>query len=146
MPFTQGIVNSFFAEAIAGIHVIPGDTLKLALYTDAVTLGPTTTAYAATGEVSGAGYTAGGKALSNVTVSTVSKSGKVVTVVDADDPVWISATITARGALIYNASKANRAISVLDLGGLVGVVNGTLTITLPDPAGATPAFVQLQAA
>ena len=126
---TQAIPTSFKAEILQGIHD-SADTYKIALYTSAATLGAPTTAYTATNEISGTGYTAGGQALSGFSVTT---SGTTAILDFTTDPSWENATITARGALIYNASKANKAVMVLDFGSDKSNSEGTFTIRLPLP-------------
>ena len=132
MAITQAIPTSFKAEILQGIHD-SADTYKMALYTSAATLGATTTAYSATNEVVGTGYTAGGATLSGFNVTT---SGTTAILDFATDPSWENATITARGALIYNSSKSNKAIYVLDFGSDITSTNGTFAITLPTPDAA----------
>ena len=126
---TQAIPTSFKAEILQGIHD-SADTYKIALYTSAATLGAPTTAYTATNEISGTGYTAGGQVLSGFSVTT---SGTTAILDFTTDPSWANATITARGALIYNASKANKAVMVLDFGSDKSNSEGTFTIRLPLP-------------
>ena len=126
---TQAIPTSFKAEILQGIHD-SADTYKIALYTSASTLDATATAYTTTNEVSGVGYTAGGQTLSGFSVTT---SGTTAILDFTTDPSWENATITARGALIYNASKANKAVMVLDFGSDKSNSEGTFTIRLPLP-------------
>ena len=126
---TQAIPTSFKAEILQGIHD-SADTYKIALYTSASTLDATATAYTTTNEVSGAGYTSGGQTLSGFSVTT---SGTTAILDFTTDPSWENATITARGALIYNASKANKAVMVLDFGSDKSNSEGTFTIRLPLP-------------
>ena len=126
---TQAIPTSFKAEILQGIHD-SADTYKIALYTSASTLDATATAYTATNEISGTGYTAGGQTLSGFSVTT---SGTTAILDFTTDPSWKNATITARGALIYNASKANKAVMVLDFGSDKSNSEGTFTIRLPLP-------------
>ena len=128
MAITQAIATSFKAEILQGIHD-SADTYKIALYTSAATLGASTTAYSATNEVVGTGYTAGGTTLTGYSVTT---SGTTA-ILDFADASWASATITARGALIYNSSKTNKAVYVLDFGSDITSTNGTFAITLPTP-------------
>ena len=128
MAITQAIPTSFKAEILQGIHN-SADTYKMALYTSVATLGASTTAYSATNEVVGIGYTAGGATLSGFNVTT---SGTTA-ILDFNDPFWENATITARGALIYNSSKSNKAVYVLDFGSDITSTNGTFAITLPTP-------------
>ena len=129
MANTQTIATSFKAEILQGIHDA-ADTYKMALYTSAATLGAATTAYTATNEVSGVGYTAGGTTMSGFNVTT---SGTTAILDFATDPSWANASITARGALIYNSSKSNKAVYVLDFGSDITSTNGTFAITLPTP-------------
>lgn len=113
----QSITNSFREEMLKGVHDLSTDTLKLALYTGAANLYPTTTVYTTAGEVSASGYAAGGAVLTGVTIQ-VSAANNVqpsVVYVDFADVV-INAALTARGALIYNASKADKSIAVIDFG------------------------------
>lgn len=131
MPITTAICNSYKQEILEGVHA-SGDTYKIALYTDSATLGATTTAYSTTNEVSGTGYTAGGNTLTGFSSGLSSGTGYVT----FSDPSWTSSTITARGCLIYNASKSNKAVAVFDFGENVVSVSGTLTIDLP-AAGAS---------
>lgn len=102
---------------LQGIHDLDTDVLKIALYTGSANLYPTTTAYTVTGEVVAAGYNAGGEILTGVTISTstASTTQPAVVYVDFANVVW-TAAITARGALIYNSSKADRSIAVIDFG------------------------------
>lgn len=113
----QCITNSFRAEMLQGIHDLDTDVLKLALYTGSANLYPTTAAYTTSGEVVASGYTAGGVILTGVTISTgtASTTQPAVVFVDFNDVV-VSAALTARGALIYNSSKSNRSIAVIDFG------------------------------
>ncbi len=132
MAILQAIATSFKAEILQGIHD-SADTYKIALYTSAATLVATTTAYSATDEVSGTGYTAGGQVLSGFNVTT---SGITAILDFTTDPSWENATITARGALIYNSSKSNKAVYVLDFDSDITSTNGTFAITLPTPDAA----------
>lgn len=112
MALIQGMCSSFKQESWLGIHDLDTDTLQLALYISAADLGPSTTAYTTSNEVSGGGYTAGGIVL---TGAQVLLSGTTA-YFSCDNAVWTSVSFVARGGLIYNASKANRAIAVLDFG------------------------------
>jgi hypothetical protein len=122
----QGQTTSFRKELYEAIHNFDTDTFKIALYTANATLNQDTIAYTATGEISGAGYTATGQTLLNPIVS--SASG--VAYISFDNISWTSASFTVRGALIYNSSKANRSVAVLDFGS-DKVTNSTFTITFP---------------
>lgn len=129
MAIVQNITTSYKAEVLQGIHDA-ADTYKIALYTSAATLGAATTAYTTTNEVVGTGYTAGGVTLSGFNVTT---SGTTAILDFTTDPFWENATITARGALIYNSSKSNKAVYVLDFGSDITSTNGTFAVTLPAP-------------
>lgn len=113
----QCVTNSFREEMLKGVHDLATDVLKLALYTGTANLYPTTTVYSATGEVVASGYSAGGVVLTGVTI-TVGPANTVqpsVVYVDFADVV-VNAALTARGALIYNSSKADKSVAILDFG------------------------------
>lgn len=131
MPITTAICNSYKQELLEGVHSST-DTYKIALYTDAATLSSATTAYSSTNEVTGTGYTAGGNTLTGYT-SGLSGSTAYITF---SDPSWSNSTITARGCLIYNSSKSNKAVAAFDFGSNVVSVSGTLTVDFPT-AGAS---------
>jgi hypothetical protein len=137
MAITQAICNSFKTELLTATHnftASTGDTFKLALYTSSASLDKTTTAYSATNEVGNSGtYAAGGGALTSVTPVLSSDTA----VCDfSPDLSFTSATITARGALIYNSSKSNKAVAVLDFGSDKTSTNGTFTVIFPTPDAA----------
>ena len=140
MAITQGICNSFKEELLDGIHNFNtgGDTFKIALFTNAASIGPTTTQYTSGSEVSGAGYTAGGL---NLTGQSTTLSGGTA-FVDFADAQWAGATFTARGAMIYNSSKANRAIMILDFGSDKVAAGSTFTVQFPS-ADVTNAILRL---
>lgn len=140
MAITQAVCNSFKEELMEGIHDLDSDTLKIALFTSSATLGASTTAYTTSNEVSGTGYTAGGNTLT-VAGGTPSLDGSTA-ILDFDDTQWTSATFTARGALVYNSSKANRALFVLDFSGDFSVSSGTFRIEFPT-ADASNAILRL---
>lgn len=112
MSIVQGQTTSFKKELYEGIHDLVTDTLKMALYTSSADLNQDTTAYSATNEITGTGYSAGGNV---VTGATVSSSGTTA-YVNFSNVIWDPASFTARCALLYNSSKANRSIAVLDFG------------------------------
>jgi len=131
MPVTQAFCNIAKQDLFNGVHAV-GDVYKVALYNSAsATLDKSTTAYTATGEVSGAGYTAGGATLANRVVGAVGDTAYL----SFDDPSWTSASFTADSALIYNSSKSNKAIAVLSFTAATST-NGTWTLDLP-AAGAS---------
>ena len=127
MAITQAMASSFKQQILLGEHDLDTDVIKLALYTSAAALSAATTAYSTSGEVVGTGYTAGGNTLAGATVSL---SGTTA-FVDFTDTTWATATITARGALIYNSSKANKAIAVLDFGADKTSTAGDFTVQFP---------------
>ena len=137
MAITQTTCTSFKVELLTGTHDFSSDTFKIALYTGAATLGADTTAYSTSNEVSASGYTAGGNTL---TVSTTPTSSSTIAYVSFSNTSWSSA-LTARGALIYNSSKSNKAVAVLDFGA-DKTSTGTFTVTFP-AANATSAIVRI---
>jgi hypothetical protein len=137
MAFDQTLTTSFKQDILLGVHDLETDTIKMALYLATADLGAATTEYTTTGETSGTGYTAGGETLTGVTVLTADTTAYV----DFADPSWDPANFTARGALIYNASKSNKAIAVLDFG---SDKTTTTTFTVQMPANtATSALIRI---
>jgi hypothetical protein len=106
---TQTVTTSFKADLLKGVHDFNTDTFKLALYVATADLGANTTVYGAAGETSGTGYVAGGNTLTGVSVN---DAGFVL----FTNTSWNPAVFTARGALIYNSTKSNKAVAVLDFG------------------------------
>ena len=133
MAITSGICISFRKEIMLGEHDLDTDAIKLALYTSAASLSDGTTAYTATNEVAGTGYSSGGVTLTGIDVTTDSS----VAVVSITDAVVSAATITARGALIYNSTNANKAVAVFDFGADKSSTAGDFTIQFPAAAAAT---------
>lgn len=131
MTITTAICKSYKKEILEGVHAA-ADVYKIALFTSLATLNADTTAYSTTNEVSGTGYTAGGATLADLTTG-LSGSTAYLTFTD---PAWANATITARGCLIYNSSKSNKAVAAFDFGGDVTSTNGTFNVDLP-AAGAS---------
>jgi hypothetical protein len=134
------MTTSFKKELMEGVHDFTTHTFKIALYTSSATLDATTTAYSATNEVSGTNYTAGGNTLT-VTGGAVSTSGTTA-YIDFSDTTWADATITARGALIYNSSASNKAVAVLDFGADKTSTAGDFTVSFPT-ADASNAIVRI---
>ena len=124
---TAGLTNSFKEQLLLGVHDFSTDVMKIALYTAAADLGPSTTQYTATNEVTGPGYTAAGEVLTGVTVSL----SQGVAFVSFNNPTWNAATFTTRGALIYNSSKANKSVGVLNFGLDQTMLNQQFQIQLP---------------
>lgn len=127
MAIAQSMVSSFKQQILLGEHDLDTDVIKLALYTSAATLGAATTVYSTINEVVGTGYTAGGNTLSGATVSLTGTTAFV----DFANTTFAAATITARGALIYNSSKANKAIAVLDFGSDKTSTAGDFVVQFP---------------
>lgn len=138
MAITQALCTSFKTEILGGTHDLDTDVLKIALYTSSATLDATTTAYSSTNEVSGTGYTAGGETLSGAAIT----SSGTTAFVDFSDVTWSSSTITARGALIYNSSKSNKAVAVLNFGSDKSSSNGNFVISFPT-ADANNAIIRI---
>lgn len=129
---SQVVCNSFKVELFRAIHdftASTGDTFKIALYTSASTIGAATTVYTATNEAVGTGYTAGGATLASVTPTL---SG-ITAIVDFTDVTISTVTLTYRKALIYNSTKANRAVAVFDFGSDRVISGGNLIIQMPVP-------------
>lgn len=144
MAFTGNFMcTSFKKELLQGVHnftASTGDTFKLALYTNSASFTAATTAYTVTNEVANSGtYSAGGGTLTNITPTT---SGTTA-LTDFDDLSFTSATITARGALIYNDTAAgDPSVVVLDFGSDKTSTSGTFTIQFPT-ADASNAVIRI---
>ena len=140
MAISQAVCNSFRGEVLQGIHSFgaAADVFKIALYTSAANIGATTTAYTTAGEVAGPGYVAGGSVL---TGQSLTVSGATA-YVDFNDVVWTLSTITARGALIYNSSKANRSVAVIDFGSDRSSSTSSFTVSFPSPS-VTEAIIRI---
>lgn len=136
MPILQGMCSSFKQESWLGIHDLDTDVLKMALYTATADLSQATTVYTPTNEISGTGYISGGISLTGAQVLLSGTTAYLT----FDNPVWVNASFTCRGALIYNSSEANRAIAVLDFGA-DKTTSGTFTVQLP-AATATTALLR----
>lgn len=148
MAITQAMATSFKVQILDGVHNFgtgvvrastAADTFKIALYTSAATLDATTTAYTTSGEVTGTGYTAGGNTL---TISVVPTSSGTTAYLSFSNTSWTTATITARGALIYNSTQSNAAVAILDFGSDKTSTAGTFTIVFPT-ADATDAIIRI---
>ena len=125
MSIVQTLTTSFKGQLPLAVHDFTTDTMKLALYVSTANLGADTTVYTTTGEITGTGYTAGGIVLTGVTVLTY---GTTV-YIDFANSAW-SGALTARGGLIYNASKGNKSVAVLNFGADKTSVN-TFTVQMP---------------
>jgi hypothetical protein len=133
MAITQAMCSSFKGQILQALHDFDsagGNTFKLALYTSSATLDASTTAYTSSNEVAASGsYTAGGGTLVNQGVTVSGTTGFT----DFSDLSFTTATITARGALIYNNTNSNAAVCVLDFGGDKTSTAGTFSIIFPTP-------------
>lgn len=127
MASTTAFTNQAKQDFFNGVHQ-PADVYKIALYAAAATNDKTTTAYAVTNEVSGAGYVAGGIALVGFTVSI---SADTAYITWSTNPSWTGASITVASALIYNSTRSNKALAVIDFGGTFTDAGGTFTVQLP---------------
>jgi hypothetical protein len=101
-------------------------TNKAALYTNVLTPNFDTDAtYAATNEVVGSGYTAGGIALTTPTVAVATS----VLTWNAANLSWATSTITARAAIYYAAGVTNELIYLQTFGADVTSTAGTFQVT-----------------
>lgn len=142
MAISQAMCTSFKVELMQALHDFDnpgGNTFKIALYTSSATLDATTTVYTTSGEVAtGGNYSAGGNTLTSVTPT----SSSTTAFTDFADTTWSAATITARGALIYNSTNSDRAVCVLDFGSDKTSTNGDFTIVFPS-ATASDAIIRI---
>ena len=141
MAITQTMCTSFKKALLDGemdFSSNTSQTFKIALFTSAATLNADTTAYTSSDEVVGTGYTAGGNTLTVVAPAT---SGTTA-FLDFSDTTWSSATITARGALIYQSGGSNPAVAVLDFGSDKSTVADNFTVQFPT-ADASTAIVRI---
>lgn len=134
MAITAAFCNSYKQELFSGVHT-SAHTYKIALYPSTATLSKATTTYNSTGEcANGSGYTTGGATLTGFTTSLDTDTA----ILDfTTDPTWTTATITARGALIYNSSVSNKAVAVIDFGSDITSTADTFTVTFPAAYAAT---------
>jgi len=140
MAFTGNwACNTFKTGMMNGTFNFTSGSFKIALYTNAATLDATTTAYTSTGEVVASGYTAGGLALTIAQVPTVGNSGTTA-YISFDNAVW-TASLTARGALIYQTTTGNPAVCVLDFGADKSS-STTFTVQFPNPSN-TSAIIRI---
>ena len=124
---TQCLTASFKKELLQGIHNFDTDVFKIALYTSASDLSSATTIYTALGETSGTGYTAGGATLTNLGVTLSGTTAYT----SWGSYTWSNSTLTTAGALVYNASKGNRSVAVLNFGGTYSTSDAPFTVTFP---------------
>ena len=141
MAITSAVCSSFKQEVLVGTHNLTassGNSFKLALYTSSATLGAATTAFTTTGQVSGTNYTSGGNALTNITPVL---SGTTA-VCDFADLSFGTATVSARGCMIYNDTNSDKAVCAIDFGADKTSTAGDFTIVFPSPT-ATGAIIRL---
>jgi len=141
MAITQAMCTSFKKELLEGVHnflLSGGDTFKVALFTSSASLDAGTTAYSATNEVSGDGYSSGGNTLTKINPA----SSGTTAFTDFANTTWSSSTITARGAVIYNSTDSDKAVAVLDFGSDKSSDTGDFTIQFPT-ADASSAIIRL---
>ena len=124
----HGIALEAKKALITGVHQ-PGDDYRIALYSASAKIGPTTKAYTTDGEITGMGSTAGGVALKGHRTGIIGKNAFIT----FDDVILKSATFSAAGAMIYNASKGNAALIVLSIGSEKHVYNSTFELKFPKP-------------
>jgi len=130
MAISQAMCTSFKKALLDGEMDFSSDTsdvFKIALFTSSATLGASTTAYSTTNEVTGTGYTAGGNTLTVVAPTTSGTTAYL----DFSDTTWAASSFTARGALIYNSSKANRAVAVFVFDEVKTTSSGNFQIQFP---------------
>jgi hypothetical protein len=131
MGVTPCVTDQFKQDCLNG-RAFSSDTIKIALYVAASSsLGPSTTAYTTSGEVTGTGYTAGGNTLSGFTVGLSSNTAYLTW----SNTSWSAATITADTCMIYDSSNSNHSIAILSFSS-ASSTNGTFTISFP-AAGAS---------
>lgn len=140
MAIQQGLTNSFKQDMLQAGQNIVADTLYMALYTALSDIGPLTTEYTTTNEVVGTGYPAGGVQVLGAVLGTDVQSGTVY--VNFDDVPFPGANFVARGALIYNTSKSNKSVAVLDFGSDKTFSATSNTVTMPANT-ATTALIRL---
>ena len=137
MAITQAMATSFKKELLEAKHnflASGGNSFKLALYTSSATMGATTTAYSTNQEVSGTNYTAAGAALTNINPT----SGGTTGFTDFADLTFGTATLTARGCLIYNdTASGDPSVATIDFGGDKTSTAGDFTIVFPSAAAST---------
>lgn len=132
----QGLCTSAKEEFFKGIHK-PEDLYMLALYNDKATLNPSTTVYTPQDEVTGGGYSAGGLALKGYTVGSVSGQAYLTW---SEPVIWYNCTVSTVGGIVYNRSKGNKAIIVVDFGDTIPAKNGVISVSMP-PKGASALII-----
>ena len=142
MAITQAMATSFKKELLEAKHnflASGGNSFKLALYTSSATMSAATTAYTTTNQASGTNYTAGGSALTNINPTSSGTTGFT----DFSDLTFGTATITARGCMIYNdTATGDPTVAVFDFGGDKTSTAGSFTISFPT-ANASAAVIRI---
>jgi len=135
MAISSTLTTSFKKELLLGNHnfATNGDAFKLALYTSSATLGATTTSFTTTGQASGTNYSSGGGTLTKVAPT----SSGTTAFTDFGDLTFSTATVTARGCMIYNSSDSNKSVATIDFGGDKTSTAGDFTIVFPAAAAST---------
>ena len=139
----QTLTTSFKTQLLTATHdftTSTGDVFKIALYLPTASIGDDTTVYTATGEISGTGYTAGG-----ITITAITPTSSGTTAFVSFDTTTFTGLVNSSiaGALIYNSSKSNKSVAILDFGGTkISTVAIPLVITFPT-ASATTAIIRL---
>ena len=144
MANTQAMCTSFLGELLTATHNFTtgtGNTFKAALYLSSATYDAATTAYSVTGEVSGAGYSAGGITVTNGTSPTSTNSSTTAGVgywTSSASLTYTAVTLTTafNAVLIYNSSASNKAVSVHTFGDQT-ITAGTFTLTMPSNTTST---------
>lgn len=127
MANTAGICTSFKSEILTATHNLNSHTFKLALYQTSATVGPATTVYSATGEVSSSNYSSGGAAVTDGTVAT---SGTTAYWTPTANVSWTTVSFTTDCALLYNTSASNKAVASFTFGAQT-VAAGNFTLSMP---------------
>jgi hypothetical protein len=136
MSIVQTLTTSFKGQLPLAVHDFETDTMKMALYVSTADLGASTTVYTTSGEITGTGYTAGGVVLTGATVLTYDTT----VYINFDNATW-SGALTAKGALIYNASKGDKSVAVINFG---ADKTSTTTFTVQMPANTyTSALIRI---
>ena len=136
MAITSPLTSSFKKELLEAVHNFKnsgGDTFKLALYTSSATLGAATTAFVTTGQASGTNYTSGGGTLTRVDPSIDGTTA----ITDFSDLTFGTATVTARGCMIYDDTNSDKSVATIDFGGDKTSTAGDFTIVFPAAAAST---------
>ncbi len=136
MAITSTLTTSFKKELLEAKHnflASGGNSFKLALYTSSATLGASTTSFTTTGQASGTNYSSGGGTLTKVAPT----SSGTTAFTDFADLTFSTATVTARGCMIYNSSDSNKSVATIDFGGDKTSTAGDFTIVFPAAAAST---------